>query len=87
MNGREQEIVSGTGSGTRSRPQGLQQWPQAGLFGSQPQGAWKTEVTQGGGEGDGGSVLLDEFSEFFGRAEIGLMNDARFASTRALSTR
>jgi hypothetical protein len=49
------------------------------LFSSQPQGAGKTEVTQGGGEGDRGGVLLDEFSEFFGGAEIGLMDDARFA--------
>src|SRR5207302_9330489 len=39
---------------------------------------WKTEVTQGGGKGDRGSILLDEFSEFFGGAEIGLMDDAGF---------
>jgi len=30
------------------------------------------EVSQGGGEGDGGGLLLDEFGEFFGGAEIGL---------------
>ncbi len=79
MNGREQEIVSGTGSGTRSRPQGFEQQPQAGLFGSQPQGAGETEVSQGGGEGNRGGLLLDEFGDFFGGAEIGLMNDARLA--------
>src|SRR5207302_5660390 len=78
VNGREQKIVSRTGSGTRSRPQGFQQWPQAGLFCRQPQGTGKTEVTQGGGKGDRGSILLDEFSEFFGGAEIGLMDDAGF---------
>src|SRR5256884_903219 len=76
VNGGEQEIVSGTGSRTRRGPQGFQQWPQAGLFGSQPQGAGEAEVSQGGGEGDGGGLLLDEFSEFFGGAEIGLMDGA-----------
>ena len=79
MNGGEQEIVSRTGSGTRSRPQGFQQRPHTGLFGSQPQGAGKTEVSQGGGEGDRGGLLLDKFGEFFGGAEIGLMNDTGFA--------
>src|SRR5438876_9836550 len=76
VNGGEQEVVSGTGSRTRRGPQGFQQWPQAGLFGSQPQGAGEAEVSQGGGEGDGGGLLLDEFSEFFGGAQIGLMDDA-----------
>src|SRR5271169_326935 len=79
VNGGEQEIVSGTGSGTRSRPQGFQQGPQAGLFGSQPQGAGKAEVSHGGGEGDGGGLLLDQCGEFFGGAQIGLMDDAGFA--------
>src|SRR5256885_11579037 len=79
VNGREQEIVSGTGSGTRSRPQGFEQRPHAGLFGSQPQGAGEAEVSQGGGEGNRGGLLLDEFGDFFGGAEIGLMNDAGFA--------
>src|SRR6267143_4118845 len=46
VNGREQEIVSRSGSGTRSRPQGFQQRPHAGLFCSQPQGAGKTEVSK-----------------------------------------
>src|SRR5437667_165832 len=71
-------IVSGAGSGTRSRPQGFQQRPHAGLFCSQPQGAGEAEVSQGGGERDGGGLLLDEFSEFFGGAQIGLMDDAGF---------
>jgi hypothetical protein len=79
VNGCEQEIVSRTGPGTWSRPQGFQQGPHARLFSSQPQGAGKTEVTQGGGEGDGGGPLLDQFGEFFGGAQIGLMNDAWFA--------
>ena len=79
VNGGEQEIVSGTGSGTRRGPQGFQQWPQAGLFGSQPQGAGEAEVSQGGGKGDRSGLLLDEFGEFFGGAQIGLMDDARFA--------
>jgi hypothetical protein len=79
VNGREQEIVTGTGSGTRRRPQGFQQRPYAGLLGSQPQGAGETEVSQGGGERDGGSLLLNEFSEFFGGSQIGLMDDARLA--------
>src|SRR5205807_6917795 len=59
-----------------TRDPGFQQWPQAGLFCSQPQGAGEAEVSQGGGEGDGGGLLLDEFSEFFGGAQIGLMDDA-----------
>src|SRR5438876_3363892 len=71
-------IVSGAGSGTRSRPQGFQQRPHAGLFCSQPQGAGEAEVSQGGGERDGGGLLLDELSEFFGGAQIGLMGDAGF---------
>jgi hypothetical protein len=79
VNGGEQKIVSGTGSGTRRRPQGFQNGPQAGLFGSQPQGAGETEISQGGRERDGGSPLLNECSEFFGGAQIGLMDDARFA--------
>src|SRR6266705_780984 len=78
VNGGEQEIGSGAGSGTRSRPQGFQQRPHAGLFCSQPQGAGEAEVSQGGGERDGGGLLLDEFSEFFGGAQIGLMDDAGF---------
>jgi hypothetical protein len=79
VNGGEQEIVSGSRSGTRRRPQGFQQWPYAGLFGSQPQGAGETEISQGGGEGDGGGLLLDQFNEFFGGAQIGLMDDAGLA--------
>src|SRR5256885_9150916 len=75
VNGREQEIVSGTGSGTRSRPQGFEQRPHAGLFGSQPQGAGEAEVSQGGGEGNRGGLLLDEFVVFFGGAVISLMID------------
>jgi hypothetical protein len=70
--------VSGTGSGTRRRPQGFQQVPHAGLLCGQPLGAGEAEVSQGGGEGDGGGILLDEFSEFLGGAEIGLMDDAWF---------
>jgi hypothetical protein len=70
--------VSGTGSGTRRRPQGFQQVPHAGLLCGPPQGAGEAEVSQGGGEGDGGGILLDEFSEFFGGAQIGLMDDAWF---------
>src|SRR6266478_2293211 len=67
VNGREPEVVSRSRSGTRSRPQGFQQRPHTGLFCSQPQGAGKTEVSQGGGEGDGSGLLLDEFGEI-GRA-------------------
>src|SRR5437016_10765466 len=78
VNGGEQEIVSGAGSGTRSRPQGFQQRPHAGLFCRQPQGAGEAKVSQGGGERDGGGLLLDQFSEFFGGAQIGLMDDAGF---------
>ena len=71
--------MSRSGSGTRSRPQGFQQRPHAGLFCSQPQGAGETEISQGGGEGDGSGLLLDEFGEFFGGTQIGLMDDARLA--------
>src|SRR6267143_3690838 len=78
VNGGEQKIVSRSGSGTRRGPQGFQQRPHAGLFCRQPQGAGETEISQGGGERDGGGLLLDEFSEFFGGAEIGLMDDAGF---------
>ena len=45
VNGGEQKIVSGSGSGTRRRPQGFQYGPQGGLFGSQPQGAGETEIS------------------------------------------
>src|ERR1700739_476345 len=79
VKGGGEEIVSGPGPGPRSRPQGFEQRPQAGLFGSQPQGAGEAEVSQGGGEGNRGGLLLDEFGDFFGGAEIGLMNDAGFA--------
>src|ERR1700740_3075965 len=71
VNGREQEIVSGTGPGTRRRPKGFEQRPKAGLFGSQPQGAGEAEVSQGGGEGNRGGLLLDAFGGFFGVAGMG----------------
>src|SRR5229473_8450799 len=79
VNGREQEVVSRSGSGTRSRPQGFQQRPHAGLFGRQPQGAGETEISQGGGEGDGSGLLMDEFGEYFGGAQMGLMDDPGLA--------
>jgi hypothetical protein len=86
VNGREQEIVSRSGSGTRSRPQRFQQRPHTGLFCSQPQGAGETEISQGGGEGDGGGLLLDEFGEFFGGAQIGLMIRNLLNGVRAIGS-
>jgi hypothetical protein len=41
----------------------------------------RTEISQGGAEGDRGRLLLDEFSKFFGGAQISLMDDAGFAVT------
>jgi hypothetical protein len=49
------------------------------MFGSQPQSAGETEVSQGGEEGDGGRFLLNEFGGFFGGAQTGLMDDAGLA--------
>src|SRR5256884_7322690 len=57
-------------SRTRRGPQGFQQWPQAGLFGSQPQGAGEAEVSQGGGEGDGGGRSEEHTSELQSRLHL-----------------
>src|SRR6202008_2639249 len=76
---RGQRMGRGSAPGPGTRPQGFANRPQAGLFGSQPQGAGEAEVSQGGGEGNRGGLLLDEFGDFFGGAEIGLMNDAGLA--------
>ena len=79
VNGGEQQIVGGTWSGARRRPQRFQKRPHAGT-------AWQPATRRRGDRslagwprGGPGRSFLDEFSEFFGGAEIGLMDDARFA--------
>ena len=82
----QQQIVSGRGSGARGGPKSLQQAPHAGPLRGQPQGAGESELSRGRGEGKRGGVLLNQFGEFFSRAEIGLLNDAGLAVDAALST-
>ena len=47
--------------------------------GGQPKGAGQSEVARGGGNRDRGSPVLDELCDLLSSAEIGLMDDARFA--------
>src|ERR1700735_1079667 len=76
VDGRQQEVVSGRGSGAWRRPERLQQIPDAGLLSGGPEGSGQAKLAGGGGQGDGGEAIADQLGEFLGGAEISLTNDA-----------
>ena len=79
MDGRQQEVVSGRGSGTWRGPEGVEQVPDAGLLSGGPEGGGQAKLAGGGGQGDGGGAIANHLGEFLGGTEVGLMNDAGLA--------
>ena len=76
---RQQQVVSRGGTGAGLAPEGLQQSEDAGLLGGQPEGSGQTQFAAGGGEGKRRGALLEQGGDFFGAAQIGLVDDARAA--------
>jgi hypothetical protein len=55
----------------------LEQFEDAGLLGSQPQGARQAEIPHGGGQRYRSGPLANQGGDLFGGAEVALMDDAR----------
>jgi hypothetical protein len=79
MNGGQQQVVGGAESGARLGPELLQQIEDTGLLGGQPQGTGQAEIAHGGGQRYRSGAIANQGGDFFGGAEIALMDDARLA--------
>ncbi len=86
MNGGQQEVVSRSGTRARRRPKREEEVEDAEVQSGEPESAGRAEVERSSGQGDGGGAVLDEGGDPLGGAEVGLVDDAGLASTRALST-
>lgn len=79
VNGGEQQIVGGGGTGAGLGPKGGQQVEYAGTPGGDPERAGQAEVERGGRERDGRGAILDQSGDVLGGAEISLVDDPGFA--------
>jgi hypothetical protein len=76
MNGGQQQVVGGGESGARLGPELLQQIEDTGLLGGR---TGQAEIAHGGGQRYRSGPIANQGGDFFGGAEIALMDDARLA--------
>src|SRR5271157_693057 len=76
---RQQQIMSGRGSGAGPGPEGLQQIPDAGLLRCCPEGHGKAKLARRRGQRDGGGAIAHHLGQLLGGAEVSLMNNAGLA--------
>ena len=79
LDGGQQQVAGRRRAGSGHRPELLQDLPESGLLGREPERAGESKVARSGGPRDRGSAVLDQSDELVGGAEIGLMDNAGLA--------
>jgi hypothetical protein len=77
MNGGQEQVMGGRGSGSRLGPELPKQFEDAGLLSGQPQGAGQAEIAHGGSQRYRSGAIADQGGDLLGGAEVALMDDAR----------
>jgi hypothetical protein len=79
VDGGQQQVMRGRRAGARLGPESLEQIEEAGALGGQPERAGQAELQSGGLQWERRGAVSYQFGDFFGAAEISLVNNARLA--------